>query len=55
MLCVSSRVFRNFLQRLFRNHAGALEFYRRLGAVAAETRIMGVAGESLRALAAAAP
>ena len=36
-------------------NAGALEFYRRLGAVAAETRIMGVAGESLRALAAAAP
>jgi len=36
-------------------NAGALEFYRRLGAVAAETRIMGVAGENLRALAAAAP
>src|SRR5256712_3516764 len=35
-------------------NAGALEFYRRLGAVAAETRIMGVAGASLRALAAAA-
>src|SRR2546426_8703828 len=27
-------------------NAGALEFYRRLGAVAAETRIMGVGGES---------
>src|SRR2546422_3068477 len=36
-------------------NAGALEFYRRLGAVAAETRIMGVGGGSLRALAAAAP
>ena len=36
-------------------NAGALEFYRRLGAVAAETRIMGVAGEHLRALAATAP
>ena len=36
-------------------NAGALEFYRRLGAVAAETRIMGVAGEHPRALAAAAP
>jgi GNAT superfamily N-acetyltransferase len=36
-------------------NAGALECYRRLGAVAAETRIMGVAGEHLRALAAAAP
>jgi hypothetical protein len=36
-------------------NTSALEFYRRLGAVAAETRIMGVAGERLRALAAAAP
>ena len=36
-------------------NAGALEFYRRLGAVAAQTRVMGVAGERLRALAAAAP
>jgi GNAT superfamily N-acetyltransferase len=35
-------------------NAGALEFYRRLGAVAAETRIMGVGGERLHALAAAA-
>jgi len=33
----------------------ALEFYRRLGAVAAEVRIMGVSGERLRALATAAP
>lgn len=31
-------------------NAGALEFYRRLGAVGAEVRIMGVAGERLRAL-----
>jgi len=36
-------------------NAGALEFYRRLGAVGAEVRIMGVAGERLRALADAAP
>jgi GNAT superfamily N-acetyltransferase len=36
-------------------NAGALEFYRRLGAVGAEVRIMGVDGERLRALAAAAP
>jgi len=36
-------------------NAGALEFYRRLGAVAAEVRIMGVDGERLRALADAAP
>jgi GNAT superfamily N-acetyltransferase len=35
-------------------NAGALEFYRRLGAVAAEVRIMGVSGERLRALADAA-
>jgi len=35
-------------------NARALEFYRRLGAVAAEVRIMGVSGERLRALAAAA-
>ena len=35
-------------------NAGALEFYRRLGAVGAEVRIMGVAGERLRVLAAAA-
>src|SRR5436309_13396761 len=35
-------------------NAGALEFYRRLGAVAAEVRIMGVSGDRLRALAAAA-
>jgi len=35
-------------------NAHALEFYRRLGAVAAEVRIMGVSGERLRALAAAA-
>ncbi len=33
---------------------GALEFYRRLGAVGAEVRIMGVDGERLRALADAA-
>src|SRR5438093_2964800 len=32
-------------------NAGALEFYRRLGAVAAEVRIMSVSGERLRALA----
>ena len=36
-------------------NAGALEFYRRLGAVAAEVRIMSVSGERLRALADAAP
>jgi GNAT superfamily N-acetyltransferase len=36
-------------------NAGALEFYRRLGAVAAEVRIMGVDGERLRVLADAAP
>jgi hypothetical protein len=36
-------------------NAGALEFYRRLGAVGAEVRIMGVGGERLRALADAAP
>jgi GNAT superfamily N-acetyltransferase len=36
-------------------NAGALEFYRRLGAVGAEVRIMGVDGERLRTLAAAAP
>jgi len=35
-------------------NARALEFYRRLGAVAAEVRIMGVSGERLRALADAA-
>jgi GNAT superfamily N-acetyltransferase len=35
-------------------NAGALEFYRRLGAGAAEVRIMGVSGERLRALADAA-
>jgi GNAT superfamily N-acetyltransferase len=35
-------------------NAGALEFYRRLGAAGGEARIMGVAGERLRALAAAA-
>ena len=33
-------------------NAGALEFYRRLGAAGGEARIMGVAGERLRALAA---
>jgi GNAT superfamily N-acetyltransferase len=33
-------------------NAGALEFYRRLGAVGAEARIMGVGGERLHALAA---
>jgi len=32
-------------------NAGALEFYRRLGAAGGEARIMGVAGERLRALA----
>ena len=36
-------------------NAGALEFYRRLGAVAAEVCIMSVSGERLRALADAAP
>jgi len=36
------------------SNAGALAFYRRLGAVAAETRILGVDGERLRALANAA-
>ena len=36
-------------------NAGALEFYRRLGAVGAEVRIMSVGGERLRALADAAP
>jgi GNAT superfamily N-acetyltransferase len=36
-------------------NAGALEFYRRLGAAGAETRILSVAGERLRALADAAP
>ena len=36
-------------------NAGALEFYRRLGTVGTEMRIMGVDGERLRALAAAAP
>ncbi|MGH7334504.1 MAG: GNAT family N-acetyltransferase, partial [Candidatus Rokuibacteriota bacterium] len=36
-------------------NTGALEFYRRLGAGGAEVRIMGVDGERLRALAAAAP
>jgi GNAT superfamily N-acetyltransferase len=35
-------------------NAGALEFYRRLGAVGAEVLIMGVTGERLRALADAA-
>lgn len=35
-------------------NTGALEFYRRLGAGGAEVRIMGVEGERLRALAAAA-
>jgi GNAT superfamily N-acetyltransferase len=33
-------------------NAGALEFYRRLGAAGAEVRIMGVAGDRLRGLAA---
>jgi GNAT superfamily N-acetyltransferase len=32
-------------------NAGALEFYKRLGAVGGEARIMGVAGERLRTLA----
>ena len=32
-------------------NTGALDFYRRLGADAADTRIMGVNGERLRALA----
>ena len=36
-------------------NAGALEFYRRLGASGGQARIMGVAGERLRALAAARP
>ncbi|HEU5322148.1 MAG TPA: GNAT family N-acetyltransferase [Methylomirabilota bacterium] len=36
-------------------NAGALEFYRRLGAGGSEVRVMGVDGERLRALAAAAP
>jgi GNAT superfamily N-acetyltransferase len=36
-------------------NAGALEFYRRVGAASAEVRIMGVDGERLRALASAAP
>jgi GNAT superfamily N-acetyltransferase len=36
-------------------NAAALEFYRRLGAADAETRILSVAGERLRALADAAP
>jgi len=36
-------------------NAGALEFYRRLGASGAEMRIMGLSGERLRALAKAAP
>lgn len=35
-------------------NAGALEFYRRLGAGGGEARIMGLGGEKLRALAAAA-
>lgn len=35
-------------------NSGALEFYRRLGAADAEVRIMGVAGERLHVLAAAA-
>ena len=35
-------------------NAGALEFYRRLGAGGAEVRIMGLSGERLRALADAA-
>jgi GNAT superfamily N-acetyltransferase len=33
-------------------NAGALKFYRRLGAAGAEVRIMGVAGDRLRGLAA---
>ena len=36
-------------------NAGALEFYRRLGAAGTETRILSVAGDRLRALADAAP
>ena len=36
-------------------NADALDFYRRLGAVGAEVRIMGVEGERLRALARTAP
>ena len=36
-------------------NAGAFAFYRRLGGVAAEVRVMGVSGERLRALADAAP
>jgi hypothetical protein len=32
-------------------NAGALEFYKRLGAVGGEARVMGVAGARLRALA----
>ena len=36
-------------------NAGALEFYRRLGAASAEVRIMSVDGKRLRALAGAAP
>jgi GNAT superfamily N-acetyltransferase len=36
-------------------NAGALEFYRRLGATGTDVRILGVDGERLRALAAAAP
>jgi len=35
-------------------NAGALEFYRRLGAAGGEARIMGLAGERLRALASGA-
>ena len=35
-------------------NAGALAFYRRLGAVGAEVRVMGVGGERLRTLAAGA-
>jgi hypothetical protein len=35
-------------------NAGALEFYRRVGAASAEARIMGVDGERLHALARAA-
>jgi len=33
-------------------NAGALEFYRRLGAVGGEAKIMGIGGARLRALAA---
>jgi GNAT superfamily N-acetyltransferase len=36
-------------------NAGALEFYRRIGAAGADMRIMSVSGERLRALAQAAP